>query len=354
MSTTRMAKRQVFSIIAGAALGSAAPRLASAQDMTAAERQLYEAARREGEITWYSGQYNAETSEAVGRAFTERYPGVRCNVVRSTSQVAFQRLSQDLRANVGQCDVLSSTNSGHLVFLKNERKLTQYRPSTADGLLPALQGVDPDNYFHTTFAGLFMMAHNTRLVPEQDAPKSWTDVLDPKWKDQIAMGHPGFSGAIGVWAVQMRKMYGWDYYRRLERNKPLIGRSSQDPVTAMSAGERSVGVCVPLGTTSVAIQRGNPLRLIYPTEGVLAALSPSGIIVNAPHPNAAKLFMEFQLGPELSAVVRRFYNPPLRGDVPPPEGVLPMDQITMIAPSLAEQETGVPEVREMWRDTFGV
>jgi iron(III) transport system substrate-binding protein len=338
--------------IPAAAIIPAGP--AAAQDLSARERELHEAAKAEGQITWYSGQYNAETSEAVGRAFGERYPGVRCNVVRSTSQVAFQRLSQDLRARVGQCDVLSSTNSGHFTFLKRAGSLTQYRPSNAGELLEPLRDIDRDNYFHVSFAGLFMLAHNTKLVSEAEAPKTWRDVLDPKWKDKLAVGHPGFSGAIGVWCVQMRKMYGWDYFRVLERNKPLIGRSSQDPVTAMNAGERAVGVAVPLGTTAVSVTRGNPLRLIYPTEGVLATLSPSAIIANAPHPNAAKLFMEFQLGPGLSTVVRRFFNPPLRPDVPPPEGVQPLAQIKMIAPTLEEQEKEVPEVRELWRETFGV
>lgn len=350
---TNLTKRQLFSATTAFAIGGTAVQ-AAAQDLPAHERQLYEAARREGQITWYSGQYNAETSEAVGRAFTERFPGVRCNVVRSTSQVAFQRLSQDARANVAQCDVFSSTNSGHFVQLKREGRLMQFTPENTSGLLPAIRNADPDGFFHTSFLGLFLMTHNTRLVSEADAPKSWQDVLDTKWKDKLAVGHPGFSGAIGVWAVQMRKMYGWDYFRRLERNNPQIGRSSQDPVTTLNAGERSVGLCVPVGTTSLAISRGNPLRLIYPTEGVLAAISPSAIIVNAPNPNAAKLFMEFQTGKGLSETVRRTFNEPLRPDVPPPEGGRPLAEVTLLAPSLEEQEKGVPEVREAWRDTFRV
>jgi iron(III) transport system substrate-binding protein len=348
-------KRRLFAATAGAALGGlAGASRAAAQDMPAHERELYEAAKREGEITWYSGQYNAETSEAVGRAFGERYPGVRCNVVRSTSQVAFQRLSQDARAGVAQCDVFSSTNSGHLTLLKRERRLMQFRPRNADGMLEQIRVADPDNYFQTSFLGLFLMAHNTQKLSEADAPKSWTDILDPKWRDQLAVGHPGFSGAIGVWAVQMRKMYGWDYFKRLERNRPQIGRSSQDPVTLLNAGERTVGVCVPSGTTLLSMSRGNPLKLIYPTEGVLATISPSAIIANAPHPNAAKLFMEYQASPQMSQVIRGMFNEPLRADVPPPEGSRPLDQITLLAPSLEEQEKGVPEVRELWRDTFGV
>jgi iron(III) transport system substrate-binding protein len=348
----RITKRQVFAIGAGVALGRALP--AAAQNLPAHERDLYEAARREGEITWYSGQYNAETSEAVGRAFTERYPGVRCNVVRSTSQVAFQRLSQDARAGVAQCDVFSSTNSGHFTLLKREGRLMQFRPRNADELLPQIRVADPDNHFQTTFLGLFLMAHNTQKVREADAPKGWTDVLDPKWRDQLAVGHPGFSGAIGVWAVQMRKMYTWDYFRRLERNRPQIGRSSQDPVTLMNAGERSVGVAVPLGTVMLSISRGNPLRVIYPTEGTLATIAPSAIPRNAPHPNAAKLFMEYQASAPMSEVIRRFYSEPLRADVQQAEGARPLDQVTLLAPSLEEQEKGVPEVREAWRDTFGV
>src|SRR5688500_17193258 len=79
-------KRRLFATAAGAALGGlAASTGAGAQEMPPHERELYEAAKREGEITWYSGQYSAEGSEAVGRGFGERYPGVRCNVVRSTS-----------------------------------------------------------------------------------------------------------------------------------------------------------------------------------------------------------------------------------------------------------------------------
>lgn len=349
-----LTKRQLLAAGAGAAFGLAASPRAGAEEMSPQERDLYEAAKREGEVTWYSGQYSAESSEAIGRAFTERYPGVRCNVVRSTSQVAFQRLSQDARAGVAQCDVFSSTNSGHFLQLQRSGRLLQFRPGNADGMLESIRNADPDNYFHTTFLGLFQLACNSQKVSEAEAPKSWTDLLDPKWRNQLAVGHPGFSGAIGVWAVQMRKMYGWEYFKKLEKNKPQIGRSSQDPVTLLNAGERSVGVAVPAATVLLSISRGNPLRLIYPAEGVLATIAPSAIIRNAPHPNAAKLFMEFQTGPHMTPVLLRYFADPLRPGAPTPEGAKPLDQIKLLAPTVEEQEKGVPEVRELWRDTFGV
>jgi iron(III) transport system substrate-binding protein len=351
----RISKRQLLTTAAGAAVGSAIGlRPLGAQEMAPHEKELYEAAKKEGEITWYSGQLSAESSEGVGRAFTEIYPGVRVNVVRSTSQVAFQRLSQDMRARVAQCDVFASTDSGHYTFLKREGALMQFRPKNADGLVPSLRTADPDNYFQSCYVGLYMLGYNTQKVSEAEAPKSWKDVLDPKWKDKLAVGHPGYSGAIGIWAVMMRKMYGWDYFKALERNKPQIGRSSQDPVTMMNAGERFVGVGVPSGTMLLSMSRGNPLKLIYPTDGTVVTATPCAILRNAPHPNAAKLFLEFATGPHYSRTVTKFFGESLRPEVPPPEGAKPLDQIKLISPTAAEAEKEVPEVRELWRDTFGV
>jgi iron(III) transport system substrate-binding protein len=351
---TKFTRRQALAGAAGIGAMIGLGARAAAADLSAYEKELYERARPQGELTWYSGQLNAETSEAVGRAFTERYPGVKVNVVRSTSQVAFQRLSQDMRAGAVQCDVFASTVSGHFTTLKKKNELTRFRPKNADGMIDALKNIDPEDYYQCSYLGLYMLAYNTDKVKAADAPKSWTDVLDPKWKDHLAVGHPGYSGAIGVWAVQMRKMYGWDYYTRMERNKPLIGRSSQDPVTALNAGERSVGVAVPQGTTLLSRSRGNPIELIYPAEGVIGITAPAAIIAKAPHPNAARLFMEFITGPGYSQVITRYFTESLRGDVASPKGARPLAQVKLIAPTQAEIEKQVPQVREAWRDTFGV
>ena len=79
---------------------------------------LYEAAKKEGELTWYTAHTDGETAEAVGRAFSERYPGVKVNVIRTTAQVAYQRLRQEIRSGTAQCDVFSSTDVGHDIALK--------------------------------------------------------------------------------------------------------------------------------------------------------------------------------------------------------------------------------------------
>ena len=129
-----LTKRQ---FIAGAAGSVLLSRRSFAADLLPHEAALYDAAKKEGELTWYSGQLQAETGEAVGKAFTARYPGIKVNVVRSTSQVAYQRLSQDMQAGVAQCDMFSSTDYGHYLFLKREEKLLPYRPRNSESMIAA-------------------------------------------------------------------------------------------------------------------------------------------------------------------------------------------------------------------------
>ncbi|MBC7800664.1 MAG: extracellular solute-binding protein [Gemmatimonadaceae bacterium] len=349
---TPITRRHALALTAGATAALASP--VGAQDLPAHERELHAAARAEGQVTWYTGQMQAEPSEAAATAFNNRYPGVRVNVVRSTSQVAFQRLSQDMRASVAQCDVFSSTDWSHAAFLKREGRLQPFKPTNSAGLLDVVRDPDPDNAFQITYLGLYMVARQSQKVPESAMPATWKDLLDPKWRNQLAVGHPGFSGAIGLWCIAMQKAYGWDFFKDLERNKPQIGRSSADPVTTINAGERTIGVAVPSATALVSASRGNPIALVYPTDGTLLVPSPSGIIKTAPHPAAAKLFMEFLASSTYSQATRPFFETSLRADVPPPDGMRPLAQIKTIQAPPAETEKGMVEVKELWRDTFGV
>jgi iron(III) transport system substrate-binding protein len=346
-----LARRRLLGTAAALATGTWELR---AQDMPPVERDLYNAAQKEGEVTWYSGQIQAEPGEAVGRAFSQAYPGIRVNVVRSTSQVAYQRLSQDMQAGAAQCDFFSSTDYGHYLFLKREGKLLSYRPHNMDELMPEARNADPDNMFQVLNVGLYLIAINTRKIPAADAPKSWKELTEPKWLRQEAVGHPGYSGAIGVLAVTLRKLYGWDFFSMLEKNKPQIGRSADDPVTLLNAGERTVGIGVSLPTTLLSVSRGNPLEIVYPTDGTLAVYAPSAIPKNAPHPNAAKLFMTFTASAAYAKVARNFFIMPLRTDVPPPDGALGFERIKLIGATPQEIEDGIPDVKEAWRDTFGV
>lgn len=320
---------------------------ASRADMKALE----EAAKKEGELTWYVAHYTSEGAEELGSEFAKTF-GIKVNVVRTTAQVAYQRLLQDLKNNQTVCDVFSSTDVGHYVRLAAEGKFEKYVPETEAKIAPAFRNFDPAGFYTTTSAGLVVLTYNTTKVKAEDAPKKWQDLLDLKWKGKVSTGHPGFSGYVGTWVLMMKNLYGWSYFEKLEQNRPQIGRSINDTVTALNAGERQVAAGAD-GSTLFSAARGNPLAVSYPSDGSVLIIAPSAIVKGTKHPNAARLFMEYLLSVDAAKINAKHFAIPLRPEVPSPAGAKPISEIKTIRPSVAEIDKGIPEVIEQWRDTFG-
>lgn len=324
---------------------------ASAQLSADAEKALHEAAKKEGQLTWYTAHYSAETAEKMAAAFMRRYPGVKVNVVRTTAHVAYQRLTQELRAGGPQVDVLGSTDISHYLELKSKGLLEKYVPANAATVLEPLRNVDPDGFHHITSLGVIGITYNTNKVKQADAPKAWPDLVDPKWRNQVSVGHPAFSGYVGIWVLTMTKMYGWSYFEKLEKSKPQIGRSIQDTLTMLKAGERSVAA----GSVATAIEaaaKGDPMGWIYPADGTVIIVATQGIIKGAKNPNAAKLFQEWSLSEEASKVMVEDYGEPLHASVAPKAGT-PLKDLKQLILKPEEIRKGVPEIKEKWRDTFG-
>jgi iron(III) transport system substrate-binding protein len=320
---------------------------------SAAQAALYEAAKKEGELTWYCAHYASEQAERIGREFTKKFPGIKVNVVRTTAQVAYQRLSQDIQSNAANCDVFASTDVGHYVHLKERKLLLKYVPASQENIDARFRNFDPDGYFHTTSSTLIGMLYNTQKVKDAQIPSKWTDLLDPKWKNQSAVGHPGSSGFVGTWAVQMRKLYGDEFFKKLEQNKPQVGRSIIDPVTNVVSGERLIA-CAPTSLGYLQASRGNPVGVAYPEEGAILMILPTAIMANTRRPNASKLFLEWLQGREASEVAQQEFSLPLNVDVPVRDGIPSLKTIKTIRPTVPEIVNGIPAVTELWRDTFGI
>jgi iron(III) transport system substrate-binding protein len=334
---------------AGAALRSA-----RAADMTAHEKVLYEAAKKEGELTWYTAHSDDVTAQALGRNFEQLYPGIKVNVVRTTAQVAFQRVSQELKAGAMQVDVLSSTDIGHYVYLKDKKLLEKFVPENAAKVLDIYKGYDPDGFYYVTSAGLIGMSCNTSKLKLADAPTNWPGLLDAKWKDQIALGHPAFSGYVGTWVVTLRKLYGWNFFEKLAKNNPRVGRSINDTVTLLNSGESTLAGTAANNSTVESLRKGNPLAMIYPTDGSVLILAPSGIMKGAKHQSGARLFMEYLMSPDASKIWVEHFNESMRPEVSPPGDVKSAKDVKTIRPTVEEISKGIPEVIKQWRDTFGV
>ena len=315
--------------------------------------ELHAKAKEEGELTWYSVYWPSDRSEKHGALFSKAFPGIKVSVVRSTAQVAYQRLNQDLQASAANCDVFTTTDMGQFVALKDRAVLMPYRMKSIDLIDPRFRNVDPDDAYQIVNATTVGLAYNTNKVKPEQAPKSWKDFIDPKWKNQSVVGHPGFSGFVGTWVVQMTKLYGWDYFEQLAALKPHVGRSIIDTVTVLVSGERSIGAS-PMALVQRNASQGNPIALSYPEEGSVLMISGSGIPKNTKHPNAAKLFSEFLYSAENMQEDVEEFGLPLRRDTQLPPGFKKLDDLKTIRPTIAEIIKGIPELTEKWRDTFGV
>src|SRR5881227_3509006 len=140
-----------------------------AREITARQKELYELAKKEGEVTWYTAHSNDTTAQALGRDFEAAFPGIKANVVRTTAQVAYQRLTQEQRAGAMQVDVFSSTDLGHYVALKEKGLLEKYAPDNSSKMIAVYKNYDPDGFFTVTSAGLIAIAYNTAKLKEADA-----------------------------------------------------------------------------------------------------------------------------------------------------------------------------------------
>jgi iron(III) transport system substrate-binding protein len=152
----------------------------------------------------------------------------------------------------------------------------------------------------------------------------------------------------------MRKLYGWKFFETLAKNNPQIGRSINDTVTMLNAGERLVAGTGPNGTLMESAQRGNPLAMMYPTDGAVLIIAPSAIMKGVKHPNAARLFMEYLLTVEASKIWVNHFNESMRPEVSPTVGAKSAKDITTVRPSVEEITEGIPQVIKEWRETFGV
>src|SRR3990167_8054590 len=126
------------------------------------EKELYEAAKKEKAFTWYTAHYDSESAAAICSGFEKKYPGIKCNYIRTTAQVAYQRLAQDQKAGLAVASVIGSTDASHFGRMKQDGWLLKYRPKSLGELIEsAVPYNDPDDLFFITAAGLVVITYNT-------------------------------------------------------------------------------------------------------------------------------------------------------------------------------------------------
>lgn len=332
----------------GAALMTGRVGAARAEDSL---QSLYDAGKKEGQLVWYSGFLTQEICARIGNAFSKKYPGISVSATKTTSQVAFQRLLQDMKGGQVQSDVFSSTDLSHMDFLQKKSLLIHFEPPNAAGLVPSLRNLDPKGDYYAGWVGVGAIGYNKGKVSDADAPKDWSDLTNAKWKNQITFGSPIYSGVVGNWTVAMEQLYGWDFFKKLNALNPLIGRSFDDSITVLNSGERLVGLVNIAGAARTAA-KGNPVGVSFPSSGTLAVPSATTVLKGCRSPNAAKLFLDFACGPEYSKILAEEFEQPLRGDVPPPPGTKSLADLKTLSPTLPDIEKMLPGAKNKWKETF--
>jgi iron(III) transport system substrate-binding protein len=257
-------------------------------------------ARKEGKVVWYTSLV-LPSAEKVARLFEAAYPDIKVEVHRTGSQRILQRVMQEMQANIKNVDVIHTSDAGHYVFLKDKKLLAKYTPAGVEAFPAGFK--DRDGYYYGLRATVNAIAYNTKTVSAAEAPKTWKDLLDPKWKGKMVTAHPGYSGVIATHVLALVHLHGWDYFKALAQNKLMIVQSANDPATVVSSGERVVAVDGGDYSAYQLKKKGNPIEIVYPKEGVPLVVSPTAITAFAPHPNAARLFTDFTFTREVQQVM---------------------------------------------------
>ena len=285
-------RREVLGASAGVAAGMVlAGPAGAAVSPSAVTPELIEAAKKEGKVSYYAA-IQLEVAENLGRMFEAKYPGISVRVERSGAERIFQRIAQEQGSGIHAVDVANSTDVSHYLEWKKNGWLAPYLPEEVAKNFPADQ-IDSEGMYATACAWLEVIGYNTNLVKPEEAPKSYADLLDPKWQGKLVKGHPSYSGAILTTTFVLSRDLGWSYLEKLAKQKVMQVQSAGDPPIKIMLGERAVMADGNDYNLVLFKDQGKPVEVVYPAEGSPLIIVPSGVFKEAPNPNAARLFQSF-------------------------------------------------------------
>ena len=354
MEKRKWSRRQVLGASAGLTAGAVfAEPLKAAVPASAVTADLIAAARKEGKVSYYAA-IQLEVAESLGKMFEARYPGIAVRVERSGAERIFQRIAQEQGSGIHAVDVANSTDVAHYLEWKKNGWLVPYLPEEVVKNFPADQ-IDTDGMYATACAWLEVIGYNTNLVKAEDAPKSYADLLDPKWQGKIVKGHPSYSGAILTTTFILTREFGWSYLEKLAQQKVMQVQSAGDPPIKIMLGERAVMADGNDYNLVLFKDQGKPVEAVYAAEGSPLIIVPSGVFKDAPNPNAARLFQSFFFSQEAQQMlVDKFAHRSFHGEVKPRAGQRPMSDVKMLKSDPAAVQAASEELKARYAKVFRV
>jgi iron(III) transport system substrate-binding protein len=280
-------------LAASGALGTRV--LAAAPPASTVTPALIEAAKKEGKVIFYTS-IDLPLAERFAKAFEAKYPGIAVRVERTGAERVFQRIGQEYGSRIYAVDVVNSSDAAHFIIWKRDGILEAYVPE--DVMSFPAEHKDPDGMYATFRAWVCVIGYNTNMVKADEAPKSYADLLEPKWTGKIVKAHPSYSGTIMTATYQMSRDLGWGFFEKLAKQKIMQVQSSADPPKKLALGERAVMADGNEYNMFQLKDKGSPVEIVYATEGSPLIVGPNAIFKRAPNPNAARLFQSFMLSAE--------------------------------------------------------
>ena len=210
-------------------------------------------------------------------------------VERTGAERLFQRIGQEYASRIYAADVVQTSDAAHFIVWKRDGLLAPFVPEDVARHYPDAHR-DGDGQFASFRVSLSAVGYNTDLVKAEEAPKSFADLLDPKWMGKIVKAHPSYSGTIMTATFQIVRELGWGYFEKLAKQKVMQVQSATDPPKKLALGERAVMADGGEYNLIQLKEAGRPVEIVYPTEGIPMVVGPNGVFKNAPNPNAARLF----------------------------------------------------------------
>jgi iron(III) transport system substrate-binding protein len=315
--------------------------------------QLVEAAKKEGTVVYYTA-VDVKVAEKVAAAFKAKYPGIEVQVERTGAERLFQRIGQELESGINNADVVNTSDAAHAIYWKRKGWLATVLPEDVAKSFDKAYYDAQDGTWAVWRATLSPIGYNTKLVKPEEAPKSFADLLDPKWKSKIVKAHPGYSGTVMTATHQIARDIGWDYLDKLAKQDVMQVQSATDPSKKITAGERSVSADGTEYNLILAKQAGAPIEIVYPSEGTPFVPGPSAVLAKAPHPNAARLFhiWSFSLeGQQLMHDVGGLRS--VHPGVKEADGVKPLKDIKLMKDDAEDVEKKAEEIKQRYAKAFG-
>ncbi len=284
--------------------------IVSTPAVRAADEALIAAAKREGQVIWYTVQVVDQLVAPVAKAFEAKY-GVKVNYVRTDPAEVALRVRNEAKAAKVQVDLMEGSQAA--AGLKKDGLVMQWQPDIVKTF--PKEYVDPEGYWVATNMYVLMAGFNTDMIKPGTEPKSWEDLLDPKWRGKMVwntnLTTSAASGFISLVLNEMGDEKGMSYLRKLSEQKISgLKVTARQIVDQVIAGEYAIGLNVYPSQIAGSKAKGAPVERSALAPVSLGATLVAALAKDAPHPNAGKLLFDFLLSDEGQKIyAENEYNP---------------------------------------------